>query len=187
METMDLLIMECTPKGDKVREGMILKEFLTLPDHRDHVNVKLIEYTTKTDFLNYLDKHICLNSEFNLIHLSGHGCVVDKDNAFFFLPKGRVQPDDFPKDCFMGIHVGVSACELGKAAFINPFIKKTSPVTIVGPQKSVAFSDACLFWLNYYSLVLHYNYKPVTSYGKTVDFLKKRISGSFQFFESKYF
>jgi hypothetical protein len=182
---MDLLILECTPKGNNAREGMILKEFLTLPDHHEHVNVKLIECTNKKDFLKYLDNHICLNSEYNLIHLSGHGCATDKDNAFFYLPRGRVQTDEFPTDCFMGTHIGISACELGRTAFVNPFIKKTSPITIIGPQKVVPFSDACLFWINYYSLVLHHEHKPVTSFNKTVDLLKKRISGSFQFFESK--
>jgi len=94
---MDLLIMECTPKRDKAREGMILKEFLTLPDRQDHVGVKLIEYTNKTDFLNYLNKHICLNAEYNLIHLSGHGWVENKDTAYFYLPKGSVQADEFPR------------------------------------------------------------------------------------------
>lgn len=184
---MDLLILECTPKGDKDSEGLILKKYLTLPDHHDHVNVKLIEYTNKTDFLNYLDRHICLNSEYNFIHLSGHGCVENKNIANFYLPRGSVQPDEFPRDCFMGTHVGISACELGKAAFINPFIKQTCPISLLGPQKAVNFSDACLFWINYYSLILHYNCMPVTSYWKTVNFLKKRITGSFQFFESKYY
>ena len=184
---MDLLIMECTPKGDKASEGEILKRFLTLPDFIDDVKINLVEYTNKSDFLNYLYRHICLNRDYNLIHLSGHGWVEDKETAFFYLPRGSVKPDEFPRDCFMGTNVGISACELGKTAFIDPFIKQTCPVTILGPQKVVNFSDACLFWINYYSRILHHNYKPLTAYQKTIYSLKKDVRGSFQFFNNNFF
>ena len=179
--------MECTPKGDKASEGAILKRFLTLHDFIDNVKINLVEYTNKRDFLNYLDRHICLNRDYNLIHLSGHGWVEDKETAFFHLPRGSVKPDEFPRDCFMGTHIGISACELGKTAFIDPFIKQTCPVSILGPQKIVGFSDACLFWINYYFLILHQNNKPSTAYRKTKYLLKKEVRGSFQFFKNKYF
>lgn len=166
---------------------MILKDFLTLPFYDDPISVKLVEFTNKTDFLNYLENHNCLNEDYDLVHLSGHGCVREDNTAHFFLPRGTVQPDEFPGDCFMGTHVGFSACDAGRTAFSRPFIRQTRPITILGPQRSVGFSDACLFWINYYSLVMHFNYKPRTSYRKTVDLLKKRIPGSFQFFESRNF
>ena len=181
---MSILILECMPKGDKVREGEILKEFLTLPGEDDGIDVKLKEFANKHDFLKFLSKGSNLDF-YDFVHLSGHGSIDGADAAFFDLPKGSVQPFEFPEDIFEDLNVALSACELGKVAFVDPFIEQTSPASVLGPVKEVPFRDACLFWLNYYSLVFHQNHRPKTAYNKTVDYLQGKINGGFRFHETE--
>ena len=181
---MDLLILECMPRCDNVREGEILADFFTLPDDVDDITVKLKEFTNKSDFLKYLKRKSNLEY-YECIHLSGHGTVEDRETAYFEMPRGSISPDEFPEDCFSDMHVAVSACGLGKVVFVDPFLEKTAPKTVLGPQRDVPFRDACLFWINYYSLVLHQNSRPKTAYEKTVDYLQGRISGAFKFHETE--
>ncbi|MEI8049748.1 MAG: hypothetical protein WCI92_20420, partial [Bacteroidota bacterium] len=169
---------------DNVREGEILADFLTLPDDYDDITVKLKEFTFKRDFLKYLKRNSNFE-DYDFIHLSGHGVVEDKETAFFELPQGKVQPYEFPDDCFSNINVAVSACELGKVSFVDKFIEQTSPLSVLGPQREVPFRHACMFWMNYYSLVLHDEVTPQIAYDKTVDFLQGRISGAFKFHETE--
>jgi hypothetical protein len=183
---MDLVILECIRKSDNVREGEILAEFLSLPyedDKDDDITVKLKEFTDKSDFLKYLGRRSNLEN-FSFVHLSGHGMIDDDGTAYFDVPRGRVQPYEFPEDCFSDMHVGISACELGKVAFVDPFIETTSPISVLGPIKEVPFRDACLFWINYYSHVLHQNFTPKTSHRKTMDYLRGKITGGFKFHET---
>lgn len=181
---MNLLILECMPKCENVREGEILADFLTLPDDFDDVTVSVKEFTFKRDLLKYLKRKSKLK-DYDCVHLSGHGLVEDQETAFFELTRGKVQPYEFPEDCFSDMHTAMSACELGKVAFVDPFIEQTSPSSVLGPQREVPFRDACLFWVNYYSLVLHHGVTPQTAYNKTSDFLKGRIIGAFKFWETE--
>ena len=182
---MDLLILECMRERDNDHEGEILADFLTLPDEDDDdVTVRLKIVTDKRDFLKYLKRSSNLD-DFEYVHLSGHGIVEDKETAFFEVPKGKVRPYEFPEECFSGIHVAVSACECGKVAFVDPFIEQTDPLTVLAPQREVPFRDSCLFWINYYSLVLHQSFTPKTAHRKTSAYLQGKIIGGFQFHETE--
>ena len=181
---MDLIILECMRKCDNVREGEILAEFLSLPDEDDDVTVKIKEFTDKSDFLRYIRRRSNLK-EFDFVHLSGHGIVEDKETAFFEVPRGRVQPYEFPEGCFSDMAVALSACELGKVAFVDPFIEQTCPSFVLAPQRTVPFRDACLFWINFYSLALHHDLSPKTAFNKTREFLNEKIVGAFQFWDTE--
>ena len=110
---MSILILECMPKGDKVREGEILKKFLTLPGEDDGIDVKLKEFANKHDFLKFLNKRSNLDY-YDFVHLSGHGSIEGADAAFFDLPKGSVQPFEFPEDVFEDLNVALSAWSWGR-------------------------------------------------------------------------
>jgi len=182
---MNLLILECIPKYENIQEGKILADVLTLPDDDDDdVMVGVKEFTFKRDLLKYLKRKANLKN-YDFIHLSGHGIVEDQETAFFELPHGKVQPYEFPEDCFSDMHMAMSACELGKVGFIDPFIGQTSPLSVLGPQREIPFRDACLFWVNYYSLVLHHGITPRSAYNKTSDFLKGKIIGALKFWETE--
>lgn len=179
---MNLLLLECTPKSQKAREGLILYHFLSLPADKPF-KVELQKFTDKNDFLSFLSKRKSL-MHFDCIHLSGHG-TVEKEGTFFHLPRGSVSPDEFPKHCFDDKCVALSACELGKIAFVDPFIKQTQVQYVVGPNREVPFMDAAVFWVNFYYYMLKENISPMTSFSKTKENLEGYVRGAFQFHETE--
>ena len=179
---MPLLILECTPKQDMAREGMILFNFLTLPGLED-LDIKLREFQNKKDLVKFLNQEKNVE-DYEFVHLSGHGSVFDKHTAAFELPRGAMEAHEFPDNCFWDQSVALSACELGKTVFVDPFIEQTGPIEVIGPRKDVPFTDACVFWINYYYLVLQEGLTPKNAFGKTRTFLKKRITGGFKYCKS---
>jgi len=181
---MTLLILECLPKYEKVREGRILADILTLPSDGDDICVSFKEVTFKRDLLNYVKRRSNLKG-YEFIHISGHGMIEDQETAFFELAQGKIQPDEFPADCFSDMHMALSACDLGKVAFVDPFIGQTSPLSVLGPQRAIPFRDACLFWVHYYSLVLGHGVSPRTAYHKTSECMRGKITGALKFWETE--
>ena len=184
---MTLLILECTPKQDrgrqnKAREGMILVRFLTLPG-LECLDIKLREFQNKKDIIKFLHREKNVEG-FEFVHLSGHGSVLDKHTAVFELSRGVMEAHEFPENCFWDQSVALSACTLGQTAFVDPFIKKTGPSEVIGPQREVPFTDACAFWIPYYYLVLQEDLTPKNAFVKTKNFLKGRMTGSFQYWKS---
>lgn len=173
---MSLLILECTPKQDKVREGFILKEFLHMTEFSD---VFYKEFVNKNNFLNYIGNEDRMDN-YDVIHISGHG-IVDDDEAYFSLPRGGVKPDEFPKRCFSDKLVALSACELGKIAFIRPFMENTDAKYVIAPQREIDFIDAALFFINFYYFIYHHNMKYKTAYDRIYKFLGDRIRGAFRY------
>jgi len=155
----ELFILECTPKCDH-REGEVLFNFLdmTEPD-----TLFIRDFTTKNEFLGYLRRKKNLDG-CDVIHLSGHG---DSYTNTFDLPQGRVLPDEFPKGCFEGKIVTLSACALARKQFMDPFIAVTKADYVIGPMYDVEFADAAIWYLNYYYLILHHNFTPVGALDRT--------------------
>jgi len=177
---MSLLILECVPKKWKAREGLALYHFLKLPVGTD-IDVKLVEFRTKTEFLKFLSKEKNL-SQFQFVHLSGHGSI-HKHVGVFELPYGDVLPQEFPKACFEGQCITLSACELGKSDFSGPFIQQTLPEFVIGPSRDVTFDDAIIFWVNFYFFVLYRDFKATTAFDKTRGFLAPHIKGGFSYWK----
>lgn len=102
--------------------------------------------------------------------------------AYLQLPRARVYPEEFPEDCFAGTElVGLSACSLGKVAFIDRFMKQTGARMVVGPKKDVLFADSAIFFLNLFYL-MHCQERGVKSaLARTTDFLKstRAFTGAF--------
>lgn len=177
---MTLLILECTPKKDRDREGLILFEFLSLNEDQEE-EIEYREFEGKQEFLKFLSKDTV--SEFDCVHLSGHGSVED-GIAEFQLPHGSVQPDEFPEKCFTTQQISLSACELGRAAFIKPFIEQTQPDLVIAPMNEVPFRDAALFWVNYYDHVIYREIDARRAFDSTKRYLKGKITGGFQLWEN---
>lgn len=173
---MTLLILDCDPKADGFREGWILGEFLKMADE-DSVEVQ--EFQSKRKLLRFLSDPDNLSYEH--VHLCGHGKVYGRDSGEFQLPRGSITADGFPESCFEEMVVSLSACELGKAAFVRPFIESTGAVAVIAPQREVEFIDASLFFLNFYYLVFHHGMRPNTAYGRTIEYIGKRVRGAFQY------
>ena len=184
---MTLLIIECIPKQDrgrqnKAREGMILFRFLTLPG-TENLDIKHREFQNKKDLIKFLNREKNVEN-YGFVHLSGHGLKIDKHTAVFELSRGVMDAHEFPEDCFWDQSVALSACELGQTVFVDPFIEQTGPADVIGPQKDVPFTDACVFWINYYYLVLEEGLTPKNAFEKTRTFLKKRMTGGFKYWET---
>ena len=53
----------------------------------------------------------------------------------------------------------------------------------IGPEMEVPFTDACVFWIDYYYLVLLEGLTPKKAFEKTRKFLKKRMTGGFKYWK----
>lgn len=173
---MAMLILECcTKKADYNRgyRGYVLKEFLRMIDHP----VDYYEISRKGDLLDLLSGDLC----YEHVYISSHG-EVQWGEAYLQLPRARVYPEEFPEDCFAGTElVGLSACSLGKVAFIDRFMKQTGARMVVGPKKDVLFADSAIFFLNLFYL-MHCQERGVKSaLARTTDFLKstRAFTGAF--------
>lgn len=174
---MAMLILECcTKKADYnrgYRDGYVLKEFLRMINHP----VDYYEISRKGDLLDLLSGDLC----YEHVYISSHG-EVQWGEAYLQLPRARVYPEEFPEDCFAGTElVGLSACSLGKVAFIDRFMKQTGARMVVGPKKDVLFADSAIFFLNLFYL-MHCQERGVKSaLARTTDFLKstRAFTGAF--------
>jgi len=171
-----LAIIECIPKKDDMREGLVLAEFLHM------TGVGAADYhgfTNRSELLAFLGSDALL--DYDSVHLSGHG-VVDGGHACFLLPRGKVYPEEFPEECFLGKTVAVSACGLGKTCFARPFKVQTGADVVIAPQREVLFVDAAVWFVNYYYRLSCRGVRPRTAYEQTEASLNGRVRGAFQFY-----
>jgi hypothetical protein len=167
-----LLIIECISRAERMNESLILYEFLKMSAPRRIHSVRL---SSKDDVLAYLKTKANL-AGYQYVHLSGHG---DEKECGFETPRGDIAPEEFPRKCFDGKTVTVSACGLGKKEFIDPFLIRTAARFAIAPQREVQFIDAALWHTIFYYHALHIGNKPEVSYEKTQKSLY--IKGAFQF------
>ena len=170
-----LLIIECISKAERLNESVILYEFLKMSVPKSIHSVRM---SSKDEVLRYLRMKVNLN-EYQYIHLSGHG---DAKKCMFETARGDIAPGEFSRNCFIGKTVTLSACDLGKKEFINPFLVTTGARFAMAPQREVLFIDAALWYTIFYYNALHIGNKPERSYEKTQKSLY--IKGAFQFWFS---
>jgi hypothetical protein len=174
-----LFILECIPKSDSYEEGEVLYRFLTMTDPKD---IALKDFTAKKGFLGYLRRRENLDG-FNFIHLSGHG---DRDECAFELPRGIVRPDEFPRSCFEGKRVTLSACGLSRDDFMTPFLEVTGAKAAIAPKKDVRFDDASIWFMTFYYLMLHHRFTPAGAFNRANEMLcsgprRGRVKGGFEY------
>ncbi|WP_298666742.1 hypothetical protein [uncultured Methanofollis sp.] len=171
-----LAIIECVPQNEDKKEGLVLYEFLhtTGIDFADY-----FEFTNCSDLLEFLASGEV--EEYASVHLSGHG-AASGDEACFKMPRGRIHPDEFPAECFLGKTVAVSACELGRKCFADPFLATTMAAAMIAPQREVPFIDAAVFFVNYYYHLYRQGVRPRTAFDRTREYLNGKALGGFQYF-----
>ena len=173
-----LFILECIPKSDEREEGEVLFRFLEMTDPKD---IAIKEFTAKKEFLGYLRRKRSLQG-FDFVHLSGHGAP---DRCAFELPFGYVGPEEFPRSCFEGKRVALSACGMSRREFVEPFMETTGAKAVIAPRKDVQFDDATIWYLNYYYLMLHHRFTSVGAFDRVNDMLcfgprRGRVKGGFE-------
>jgi hypothetical protein len=143
-----VLIIESIPQGENPIEGKMIASLL---DFALHGTYEMQIVANKSDLLDILDDRKYLR-RFGYVHLSGHG---EDDPPAFVLPRGSVTPQEFPEGCFRTRTVLLSACTLGKADFIEPFMHRTDPKAVIGPRREVPFIDSAVFFINFYYWASH--------------------------------
>lgn len=170
-----LLIIECISREERLNESIILYEFLKMSAPK---RIRCIRCSSKDEVLKYLESKENL-TRYQYVHLSGHG---DAQNCAFKTPRGDIWPQEFPRGCFNGKTVTLSACDLGKKEFIEPFLDATAARFAIAPQREVLFIDAALWYTIFYYNALHIGNKPDCSYDKTQKSLY--VKGAFRFWLS---
>ena len=169
------MIIEAIPRKDRLHEGRVLNEFMRMSFEK----VVLNRISYKKDLLTMLDDTRMING-FNYVHLSGHGDVTKK-KAAFKCPYGWIVPDEFPCGCFEDRTVALSGCQLGKTAFIEPFMNQTEARNVIAPQRDVPFVDAAVWFVNFYYFALHHEKSSWTAFEMTNQHLRGRALGAFKF------
>jgi hypothetical protein len=152
-----LLIAEAVPLKEGKMEVLVLGEFIRL--FRENFRDDYF-FECKSDFLDYLDRYVVdpkynkRHGKYKYIHLSGHARYYKKRGAVFSFPKGNLSFDELPKNCFKGMVVTFSACDLGQKTAMEQFIERTKAKCVIAPQNSPRFEDAALWFINYYYLLL---------------------------------
>ncbi|MGD9962485.1 MAG: hypothetical protein AB7S97_01080 [Thermoplasmata archaeon] len=173
-----LFILECIPKSDECEEGEVLFRFLEMTDPKD---IAIKGFTTKKEFLGYLRRKRSLRG-FDFVHLSGHGAP---DRCAFELPFGYVGPEEFPRSCFEGKRVALSACGMSRRNFVEPFMDATRAKAVIAPRKDISYDDATIWYINYYYLMLHHKFTSVGAFDRVNDMLcfgprRGRVKGGFE-------
>jgi len=143
MPRRNVLIIESIPSYQDPTEGTMLCNILEMAS-TDYFEMHRI--ANKNELLEKLEDRSFMK-RFRIVHLSGHG---DEKGANFLLPRGSINATEFPADCFKNKTVCLSACTLGKSAFVNPFMEATDARFVIGPRRTVYFIDAALFFLTFY-------------------------------------
>ncbi|WP_157202289.1 hypothetical protein [Methanoplanus limicola] len=177
----DLLFIECTPKKDDIREGIVLHEFLNMTDTGYRGRFELHEISSKNKLISLLEDKEYLKS-FKGIHLSGHG-TNEGGRLGFKLPHGVLHPDEFPRGCFNDKIVGFSACDLGKIDFCRNLLGNTGFKCFIAPQRGVKFMDAAIWFLTLYYLYVGCNKQIWTAYNETNEKFNALVKGAFQYYE----
>jgi hypothetical protein len=138
-----VLIIEAIPQKEDPTEGDMLSKVLEMASY-DYFELHAV--SNKSDLLDMLEDRQFMR-RFRIVHLSGHG---DENGTSFLLPRGSIDASEFPQDCFRNRTVCLSACTLGKTAFVTPFMERTSARYVIGPRRSVYLIDATLFFLTFY-------------------------------------
>lgn len=170
-----IYIIECISKGENLREGVLLYEFLNMiiPE-----KIELHQVKGKSDFFNILK-----NNNSKVVHISCHGDEDDNGNFCMLMPKGKIYPEEFYNDDGLrNRNVLLTGCLLGRADFTKEFLDKTQAESIISPLKKIEFSDSAMWCLNFYYHLLTRN---SFSFGRSFDYMSNNfyVPGAMQMWE----
>ena len=131
-----ILILECLNKTDPGSEGRFLSHMFNLMDVRS----QYAEIRTKQQFIAMLGAN-----PYDVVHITTHGYVPQKEFGGFWTPKGTVRLTDFPPGILQGKTAISTACKSGMQKFSKEFIKLVSPDYYVAPEGSPKFHNAIYF------------------------------------------
>ncbi len=166
-----VVMLECIPKRDAQDESEVIWQFLRMTDG----DATKFDVTNKSEFIEILEQDADVQGASH-VHLSGHG---DGDESEFLLPRGRMRPEDFPELCFQGKVVTLSACSLGRKAFIERFCEVTGAAIVIAPTHDVHFAEAAAFFVNYYFLVTHHDMTPRGAFDRASAMVSGKVKGAF--------
>ncbi len=167
-------ILECIPKKEEMKEGLILFEFLKM-EIPEKVELKFI--MSKDHFFDELNKN-----NFKMVHISCHGKYED-GNFCLQMPKGRIYPDQFcENDHLKGRDVIISGCSIGRKGFAEEFLERTGAESLVAPMNNIEFLDSAMWCVNFYYILLKKGY----TFCKAFDYMKENfyVKGAMQMYEN---
>lgn len=167
-------ILECIPKKEGMKEGIILFEFLRM-EIPEKVDLKFIE--SKNHFFDELNKN-----NFRIVHISCHGKYNDR-NFCLQMPKGQIYPEEFyENDHLKGRNVVITGCSLGRKNFAKAFLERTEAESLIAPMNNIEFLDSAMWAINFYYILLKKDY----SFGKAFDYMRENfyVKGAMQMWEN---
>jgi len=165
----DVFIIESLRFDDEAKdrfEGKMISHILNMHGK----NSRYYYIRTKKEFKRVVN--IFGQSACRYLHLSCHGdtnaMATTLDNIGFRELGTILRPHLEKRRLF------VSACEMVNENLAETVIPKSGCYSIIGPNETVAFSDAAIFWASFYHLMFKYN----TAAMKRAGLLKylKRVS-----------
>lgn len=174
-----VVMLECIPKGQEQDESEVLFQFLRMT--LDGGDATKIDVAGKSDLLEVLAKDDDVASA-TYIHISAHG---DGDEPALHLPRGKLGPSAFPEGCFKGKVVSLSACSLGRKAFMDEFIEQTGAKAVVAPTHDVLFPEAAIFFVNFYFLLLHDGMTPNGAFERVKRTMGTKVKGGFGYWTAE--
>jgi hypothetical protein len=173
-----ILIIEALPKKENIKESMILKNLFKMinNDMGKVVKYQIKPVTGKNEFLDYLySKSTRDLDEFEIIHFACHG----DSSSGMTLPKGSISPNDLKDHDLWNTAISFSSCELGRKSFANDIISNTGAKFVIGPNRIISYSDASLWFINFYYELFYKNRTIKTAYTHTKETLAGRVGGGF--------
>lgn len=183
-----LLIAEAVPLRERKLEVVVLGEFIRMCDEGFKDDYF---FECKKDFLDYLDRYVVdphynkKYGRYKYVHFSGHGCYYKSKGAKFSFPKGDLAFDELPKDCFSGMVVTFSACDLGKKVAMEQFAERTKSKYVIAPFNSPRFEDAALWYVNFYYLIFRKKFRPLQAYDMVNSMFD--IEADFKIYPNNYY
>ena len=166
-------ILECIPKKEGMKEGVILFELLKM-EIPEKAELKFIK--GKNHFFDELNKN-----NFKTVHISCHGKYYD-GNFCLQMPKGHIYPDQFyENDHLKGRYVVITGCSLGRKEFAEEFLERTEAESLIAPMNDIGFLDSAMWCVNFYYILLKKGY----GFGNAFDYMKENfyIKGAMQMWE----
>jgi hypothetical protein len=170
METIpDVFVVETLKFDDEEKdrfEGKMISHILNLHGKKS----KYYYIRTKKE-LREIAKRFG-QSTYRYLHLSCHGnesSMATTLDSIDFSELGSILRPHLEKR-----RLFVSACEMVNESLAEAVIPKSGCYSIIGPNESVAFSDAAIFWPSFYHLMFRHN----TDAMKRADLLKHLSSVS---------
>ncbi|MCT8999935.1 hypothetical protein NYR58_16220 [Chelativorans intermedius] len=106
--------------------------------------VELEEMIDLFDESNYRYLHISC-------HANSHGMALTFGDLSFSKLAGMLNP------CLEDRRVFVSACEMANESLAAAILRETGCYSLIGPKRSIRFSDAAAFWVAFYHLIFKAN------------------------------